>query len=64
MSESMIEQSTERLFAGAVNRKLLVAIEAGQPPTALWQSVADQGLPLALAAEAAGGIQEIGRAHV
>ena len=57
MSESMIEQSTERLFAGAVNRQLLLAFEAGQPPTALWQSVADQGLPLALAAEAAGGIQ-------
>ena len=57
MSESMIEQSTERLFAGAVNRQLLLAFEAGQPPTALWQTVADQGLPLALAAEAAGGIQ-------
>jgi acyl-CoA dehydrogenase len=57
MSESMIEQSTERLFAGAVNRELLLAFEAGHQPTALWQLVADQGLPLALAAESAGGIQ-------
>jgi len=53
----MIEESTARLFAGAVNRQLLLAFEAGQPPTALWQTVADQGLPLALASEAAGGIQ-------
>jgi acyl-CoA dehydrogenase len=57
MSESMIEQSTARLFAGAADRALLLAFEAGRQPAALWQLVADQGLPLALATESAGGIQ-------
>ncbi len=56
MSETMIAQSTERLFAGEVNRALLDRFEAGQFPQALWQHVVDQGLTLALAPEAAGGI--------
>ena len=52
----MIEQSAERLFAAQVNRALLLRFEAGEFPQALWQRVADQGLPLALATEPAGGI--------
>ncbi len=52
----MIEQSAERLFAGEVTRALRMRFEAGEFPQALWQLVADQGLPLALATEAAGGI--------
>ena len=56
MSDSMIAESTERLFAAEVTRALLDRFEAGQFPQALWQQVADQGLSLALASEAAGGI--------
>ena len=56
MSDTMIAQSTERLFAGEVNRALLDRFEAGHFPQALWQQVVDQGLTLALASEAAGGI--------
>ena len=52
----MIEQSTERLFAAEMSRALLMRFEAGEFAQALWQLVADQGLPLALATEAAGGI--------
>lgn len=56
MSESMIAESTERLFAGEVTRAMLDRFEAGQFPQALWQQVTAQGLTLALASEAAGGI--------
>lgn len=56
MSDSMIAESTERLFAGEVTRAVLDRFEAGQFPHALWQQVTDQGLTLALAGEAAGGI--------
>ena len=56
MTDSMIEQSAERLFAAEVNRALLMRFEAGEFAQALWQRVADQGLTLALATEPAGGI--------
>ena len=56
MSAAMIEQSTERLFAAGVSHALLMRFEAGEFAQALWQRVADHGLALALATEAAGGI--------
>ena len=56
MTAAMIQQSTERLFAAEVNPALLLRFEAGEFAHALWQRVADQGLTLALATEAAGGI--------
>ena len=56
MSASMIEQSAARLFSPNVDRALLEQSEAGQWPQKLWQLVVDNGLTLALAPEAAGGI--------
>ena len=56
MSDSMIEQSAERLFSDHVDRAMLERFEGGQWPQALWQQVVDQGLTHALATEASGGI--------
>ena len=56
MSDSMIEQSAERLFSDHVDRAMLERFEAGQWPQALWQQVVDQGLTHALATEESGGI--------
>ena len=56
MSDSMIEQSAERLFSQNVDRALLERFEAGEWPGKLWLLAADNGFPLALAPESAGGI--------
>ena len=56
MSAAMIEQTAARLFADHVNRALLQECEGGHWPARLWGLVADNGLDLALAGEAAGGI--------
>ncbi|MBL8380634.1 MAG: acyl-CoA dehydrogenase family protein [Burkholderiales bacterium] len=56
MSDNLIEQTATRLFADLVDRDLLAASEAGEWPARLWQQVEDNGLTLALASEAAGGI--------
>ena len=56
MSSAMIEQTAARLFADHVNRALLQECEGGHWPARLWGLVADNGLDLALAGEAAGGI--------
>ncbi|MCY1279039.1 Crotonobetainyl-CoA dehydrogenase [compost metagenome] len=53
--QSMIADSVERLFAEQVGAELLERFDAGQPVDELWQLVAEQGLPGALVAEAAGG---------
>jgi len=56
MSAAMIEQSTTRLFADHVDRALLERCEGGHWPTRLWDLVAANGLDLAFADEASGGI--------
>ncbi len=56
MSAALIEQTAARLFADHVNRALLQECEGGHWPARLWGLVADNGLDLALAGEAAGGI--------
>jgi acyl-CoA dehydrogenase len=56
MSDSMIEESAARLFSQNVDKSLMERFEAGEWPQRLWDLVADNGLPLALASEAAGGI--------
>ncbi|UVE18698.1 acyl-CoA/acyl-ACP dehydrogenase [Pseudomonas sp. LS44] len=53
--QSMIADSVERLFAEQVSAELLERFDAGQPIDALWQLVADNGLPGALVPEAANG---------
>ena len=52
----MIEQSSARLFSQNVDRALLERFEAGEWPGKLWLLVVDNGFPLALAPEGAGGI--------
>ena len=52
----MIEQSAARLFAENVDKALLERFEKGEWPDRLWRLVADNGLTLALASEASGGI--------
>ena len=54
--EAMIGESAARLFSQNVNRTLLEQCEAGVWPQRLWQLAADNGLTLALASEASGGI--------
>ncbi len=56
MNDSMIEQTATRLFGDHVNRGLLERFEEGETPRRLWQLVVENGLDLALAPEAAGGI--------
>jgi acyl-CoA dehydrogenase len=56
MSDSMIEQSAERLFSANVDKALLERVEAGEFPEALWTLASDAGFPMVLAAESAGGI--------
>ena len=54
--EAMIGESAARLFSQNVNRALLEQFEAGVWPQRLWQLAVDNGLTLALASEASGGI--------
>ena len=56
MNDSMIEQTATRLFGDHVNRALLERFEEGHKPERLWQLVVENGLDLALAPQAAGGI--------
>ena len=56
MSDSMIEQTAARIFADHVDRALLERFEKGEWPARLWGLVADNGLSMALASEASGGI--------
>ena len=56
MSDSMIEQSVERVFSNNVDKALLLKVEAGEFPSALWQLVCDSGFAVAVATEQAGGI--------
>ena len=56
MSDAMIEESAARLFSQNVDKALLERFEAGESPRRLWNLLADNGLPLALASEEAGGI--------
>ncbi len=56
MNDSMIEQTAARLFGDHVDRTLLERFEKGETPQRLWQLVVENGLDLALAPEAAGGI--------
>lgn len=52
---SLLQDSATRLFGEHITTALRVAAEAGTFPHALWQSIADAGLPAALLPEAAGG---------
>jgi acyl-CoA dehydrogenase len=56
MSDSMIEQSVERVFSNNVDKALLLKVEAGEFPSALWQLVCDSGFAVAVASEQSGGI--------
>lgn len=56
MSDSMIAESAARIFADNVDKALLERFEKGEFPQRLWQTVVDNGLSLALASEASGGI--------
>lgn len=53
--ERIIVESTARLFAHEVTPTVLDAAESGAWPQALWDAVAELGLPLALVPEADGG---------
>ncbi|HEX6016460.1 MAG TPA: acyl-CoA dehydrogenase family protein, partial [Burkholderiaceae bacterium] len=57
-ADSLIERSVQRLFAGQVDSGVRERVEAGAFDARLWQLVVEAGFPLALAAEAAGGIGE------
>ena len=55
MTDSLIEDSVERLFAEQVDTALRQRAEAGELDANLWGRVRESGLPLLLASEAAGG---------
>ena len=54
----LIADSVERLFADQVDRACREHAEAGEFDRSLWRQVADLGLPLMLATEAAGGLAQ------
>jgi acyl-CoA dehydrogenase len=56
MSDSMIAESAARIFGENVDKGLLERFEKGQWPAALWKLALDNGLSMALASEASGGI--------
>jgi acyl-CoA dehydrogenase len=56
MSDSMIDQSVERVFSGNVDKSLLHTVEAGEFPTRLWNLVTESGFTVAVASESSGGI--------
>ena len=58
MSDSLIEQSVQRLFAEEVDKGVRERTEAGALDERLWRLTVDSGFSLALASEAAGGIGE------
>ncbi len=58
MSDKLIEDSVQRLFAAQVDKGLRERAEAGALDAALWQHVCDAGFTLALAASAQGGFAQ------
>ncbi len=55
MTDSLIEDSAARLFAGQVDKAARLRTEAGEFDTALWDRVVESGFSSMLASEAAGG---------
>ena len=55
VTENLVQDSAERLFAQAVDKGLRERAEAGELDGTLWQRVYDSGLPMLLASEAHGG---------
>lgn len=53
--DEMLRESARRLFQDHVTAAVLVAVERGEWPGALWQAIGAAGLPAALLPEAAGG---------
>ncbi|RYZ13228.1 MAG: acyl-CoA dehydrogenase [Comamonadaceae bacterium] len=56
MSDSMIDDSTERLFSAHVDKAVQERVEAGEFPQALWRLATESGFDHALASEDDGGI--------
>lgn len=52
---TLLAEQLERLFSEKVNRELFIAVEQGNPATALWQELEALGLCNALVSEEAGG---------
>lgn len=52
---SIVIEQADRLFEGEVTRERLVAFDRGEAQPALWRSIVDAGLHLALVDEARGG---------
>jgi acyl-CoA dehydrogenase len=57
MSDPMIEDSVQRLFAQEVDKGLIERAEHGAFPARLWQLVCDNGFASLMAREADGGIE-------
>ena len=57
MSDNMIEDSVNRLFAQEVDKGLIERAERGEFPARLWQLVCDNGFASLMAREADGGIE-------
>ncbi|MGF7177193.1 acyl-CoA dehydrogenase family protein [Azospirillum doebereinerae] len=55
MSDSILADTAQRLFAERFTPELLRAADSGQWPAAAWAAVEEMGLPLALVPEEAGG---------
>jgi len=55
VSAIVLEQA-DRLFRGEVSKQRLAEADGGAWPDAIWQAVEQAGLPLALVAEARGGV--------
>ena len=55
VTENLVQDSAERLFAQAVDKGLRERAEAGELDATLWQRVSDSGLPMLLASETHGG---------
>jgi acyl-CoA dehydrogenase len=58
VTDNLIEQSAQRLFADAVDKDVRERVEGGVFDARLWGLAVDSGFTLALAGEAAGGIGE------
>ena len=55
MSDSILSDTANRLFAAQVTPQLLASAERGEWPAAAWQAIEEAGLHRALLPEAAGG---------
>jgi acyl-CoA dehydrogenase len=58
IDDDLIERSAQRLFADEVDKGVRDRVESGQFDERLWRLTVDNGLTLALASEAAGGVGE------